>query len=453
MTHARPDMPIPASDPVPDATKRDALHRVLRSPEFETSPRLCEFLDYIVQEFLEGRSRGIKGKTIAADVYGRDIEKGSAGANIVRVEARRLRRLLDEYYAGTGAQDLVQIHIDPGGYVPRFELISQPEPPLEAEQDAAFLSKNEDEADEKQSRRALLWVVGLCACFGLAMGVIGLRPGVSVTEPETATQSAARSALREHSVNTLQASDIAAEARGLYFPVFDARRQKIALDMFTYAIELAPDLPDGHAGTAQVLATLHMIAPEPEARSAFLREARTAADAALNMAPSMAWAVAAEAWVLAQEGRVDEALRKARLALELAPQDGHVLDLVGVTAVFAGDPELAMRVSDPGRNRQVGRSSGTQNIWGLANLMYGNDVETIAAFSSAPAEGAVVSPPSLIFQAVAHDRLGDTAEAKRLAVELEATWPNFPQEFLIKRIFLNNSHLADEILRRMSALK
>ena len=73
----------------------DALGRVLASEGFAASPRLQQFLTYVVEETIAGRGQSIRGKTIAADVYGRDL--GEAGAqNIVRVEARRLRRLLDE---------------------------------------------------------------------------------------------------------------------------------------------------------------------------------------------------------------------------------------------------------------------------------------------------------------------------------------------------------------------
>ncbi len=76
---------------------RDAVQRVVNSEEFSGSPRLQEFLSYIVQEQSERRADQIKGKTVAADVYGRSLEDGKSSHNVVRVEARRMRRLLDEY--------------------------------------------------------------------------------------------------------------------------------------------------------------------------------------------------------------------------------------------------------------------------------------------------------------------------------------------------------------------
>jgi hypothetical protein len=36
----------------------------------------------------------------------------------VRVEANRLRRTIDRYYAGSGAHDRIRIHLPRGSYVP-----------------------------------------------------------------------------------------------------------------------------------------------------------------------------------------------------------------------------------------------------------------------------------------------------------------------------------------------
>ena len=98
------------------------LARILASPAFAKSERLRDFLTYIVEESLAGRGELIVGKTIAEDVYGRAPEDGSD--NIVRVDARRLRRHLSDYYASQGSNDPLRIHVDSGGYSPRFEFVS-----------------------------------------------------------------------------------------------------------------------------------------------------------------------------------------------------------------------------------------------------------------------------------------------------------------------------------------
>lgn len=53
-------------------------------------------------------------------VYGRRADYDPGEDNIVRVEARRLRRELEDYFASEGREEPVVISIPRGGYVPRF---------------------------------------------------------------------------------------------------------------------------------------------------------------------------------------------------------------------------------------------------------------------------------------------------------------------------------------------
>ncbi|MEX0283262.1 MAG: tetratricopeptide repeat protein [Paracoccaceae bacterium] len=437
----------PSGESLSSTDKRDALARVLASPAFLDSPKLSEFLAYVVNQHLAGQDAQIKGKTIAMDVYGRAPDD-SGGYNIVRVEARRLRRLLDEYNTGLGASDGVQLRMNPGGYVPSFAEY------VDVENTTAPTS---DEAPPATADRAWLRYAlgGLAVAIVIVAGLAIQRAAPDVA-PSPTTQlpdAKTRTALRDYSVSVLQAKDIAAEARDFYFPVFDARRQGIALEMFNYAIELAPNLPDGHAGAAQVLATLHMITPDPTKAHEFLEQAQRHAQIAIDLAPADPWTVAAQAWVLAQTGEIDIAASRASLAVDLAPKDGHVLDLVGVTSIFVGNPELAQSVSAPDRVRGGVASTGTRNIWGLANLMLYEDSKTIEAFASATDSGTVVSAPSLIFLAVAHDRTGNTSEAQRLVAELNRDWPNFPSDFVVRSVFAKNPSIAEEIMVRLKNLQ
>ena len=106
---------------IPDRHEvEEALNRILAQPEFQSSSRLCEFLRFIVHEALAGRAGQLKAFTVAVAVYGRDENFDAQSNSIVRVEATRLRRLLDRYYAGEGADDPVKIRIPRGGYAPEF---------------------------------------------------------------------------------------------------------------------------------------------------------------------------------------------------------------------------------------------------------------------------------------------------------------------------------------------
>ncbi|MDQ0503919.1 tetratricopeptide repeat protein [Xanthobacter agilis] len=100
---------------------RAALARVLASADLCTSPRLAAFLRYVVEATLAGRAEQIKGYTIAVEALGRAPTFDPQADPIVRVEATRLRRALQNYYNTIGLADPLLIHIPKGGYVPQFE--------------------------------------------------------------------------------------------------------------------------------------------------------------------------------------------------------------------------------------------------------------------------------------------------------------------------------------------
>ena len=107
-------------DQVTSDASRQALNRVLDSPEFASATRLSSFLRYVVTETLAGRGSSIKGYSIAVDVFERPADFDQTHDPIVRVEASRLRRALAQYYHGSGAQDPVVIELPRGAYVPAF---------------------------------------------------------------------------------------------------------------------------------------------------------------------------------------------------------------------------------------------------------------------------------------------------------------------------------------------
>ena len=113
---------------MPDpTTQRDAilasLERMLAWPEITRSPRLGRFLDYIVQRTLAGDEHSIKAYSIAVDVLGRPVDFDPQADPIVRVQARRLRGLIEDYYSGPGRDDPVRISLPVGRYVPEFRAV------------------------------------------------------------------------------------------------------------------------------------------------------------------------------------------------------------------------------------------------------------------------------------------------------------------------------------------
>lgn len=100
--------------------KLSALNLVLRSDEFRNSPRLASFLTYIVNEELAGRQARLKALAIAIEVYGRNIDFDPQSNALVRVEAGRLRKALEIFYAKARTTVPIEILVPRGGYVPQY---------------------------------------------------------------------------------------------------------------------------------------------------------------------------------------------------------------------------------------------------------------------------------------------------------------------------------------------
>jgi len=103
---------------------RQALDRIVASPRFSGSERLCRFLRFIIETTLDGRAGEIKEMLVAMEVYGRGTSYDPQSDSIVRVEASRLRAKLREYYQDEGKDEPVRILLPRGGYAPVFERAS-----------------------------------------------------------------------------------------------------------------------------------------------------------------------------------------------------------------------------------------------------------------------------------------------------------------------------------------
>ncbi len=109
---------------VSDNAIREELKRILDSPEFKNKPMLCGFLSHVVEKTLAGRAHEIKGYTVATEVFSRRQDFDPTIDPIVRIQAGRLRRILESYYSGPGRQDQLKIEIGKGSYVPVFSRLS-----------------------------------------------------------------------------------------------------------------------------------------------------------------------------------------------------------------------------------------------------------------------------------------------------------------------------------------
>ncbi|MCG8449142.1 MAG: hypothetical protein MI725_06125, partial [Pirellulales bacterium] len=85
-----------------DEVRRQLSH-VSESEPFRHADRQKAFLRYLVEEELAGRGEQISQYAIASEVFARDETFDPAVDAVVRVEARRLRTKLAEYYASPEA--------------------------------------------------------------------------------------------------------------------------------------------------------------------------------------------------------------------------------------------------------------------------------------------------------------------------------------------------------------
>lgn len=99
----------------------EALQRVLRSQTFARSERLRSFLKFIVEMEQLGLSHRLKGYTIGIDVFSRGDGFDPGTDPLVRVQAGKLRKLLNQFYACEGRSEPLRIRIPLGGYVPVYE--------------------------------------------------------------------------------------------------------------------------------------------------------------------------------------------------------------------------------------------------------------------------------------------------------------------------------------------
>jgi TolB-like protein len=169
--------------PAPDEV-RAQLERMMASDDFNRSPQLGAFLRFVVEAVLQGKSDRIKAYTIGVDVLRRDAKFDPQLDPIVRVEATRLRRTIDRYYAGLGADDAIRIDMPRGSYIPTFSR----RPALPG------VTAHSSTLDRFWSMRLLLVAAVALIVIAVVVALSQRRvpaPGVATTPPGTAQPTAA----------------------------------------------------------------------------------------------------------------------------------------------------------------------------------------------------------------------------------------------------------------------
>lgn len=101
--------------------KRELVVRVAESAAFQKSPRLRAFLLYVAECTLENRPEDAREQQIAQHVFHRKPGYNPGQDNIVRVEARSLRKRLETYFATEGKNEPIVLSMPKGSYALSFD--------------------------------------------------------------------------------------------------------------------------------------------------------------------------------------------------------------------------------------------------------------------------------------------------------------------------------------------
>jgi hypothetical protein len=96
------------------------LSQIQSSHAFCNSARSKEFLSYVVEQTLAGRTDILKERSIGVDLFHRAPTYDTSEDPIVRVKAGEVRRRLAEFYAGEERAPELQIELPVGSYIPKF---------------------------------------------------------------------------------------------------------------------------------------------------------------------------------------------------------------------------------------------------------------------------------------------------------------------------------------------
>ncbi len=96
---------------------RKQLDRILQSATFCSAPGLSRFLRHLVEQAIDGTTAPLKEYSVGVEVFDRGSSFDPRIDPIVRVQARKLRAKLSEYYAAEGYDDPILIEVPKGQYV------------------------------------------------------------------------------------------------------------------------------------------------------------------------------------------------------------------------------------------------------------------------------------------------------------------------------------------------
>jgi hypothetical protein len=174
----------------------ELVERIVASPSFVKSPRLCSFLTYICDLSLRGRGDEINELNIGEALFDRAPNYDPSVDGIVRSHASRLRQRLEQYFTEEGAKETIRLVIPKGGYTPVFEPRNAstvyPETITWPRYTDPGSAPAKDEASVSRDQ-GLLWILSVALCMSLAVACFAIaylviHPRANGSTPVVATR-------------------------------------------------------------------------------------------------------------------------------------------------------------------------------------------------------------------------------------------------------------------------
>ncbi len=150
------------------------VHRIITSPAFKGSRRSQQFLQFVVENALDGHFSDLKERNLGIKLFDRPPSYNTADDAIVRVTACDVRKRLLQYYAEVDSGSEFRIDLPPGSYIPEFQRIpaSEVRPSPEAAEPFVLPPVSEQkplrtEIVPRKSARTLLWCIVASACVSV----------------------------------------------------------------------------------------------------------------------------------------------------------------------------------------------------------------------------------------------------------------------------------------------
>ncbi len=335
------DDSAPAAFALPGQQVALALAHIESSAAFRSSRRHRALLRHLVERTLGGDQATLKESLLAVEVFGRSPGRFDPRLDsIVRVETRRLRKRLDDYFRTEGREAPMRIDLPVGSYVPVLALRDAPRHPVDATRRARDLvERGEHFLRQPLSAQTLEQALSRFdaalrespdhapALVGAGRAWLNLAIGWYRAPREAA----------DHAAEALQRALRVAPDHAVGLTLLGALEHQFRHDWpaatrhFRRAAAAAPELAFVHSAYG-----CHLLARgEFEAADAALARARALDPLYLHTRMHLVNLRIGQA-------RLDDAQAELDAALDLAPDSLGLVGLAGVLALERGQPQAAI---------------------------------------------------------------------------------------------------------------